>query len=193
VSGGALSTSLLFDSKGTTDLREQVVVGSVGRRFGDTLSLRVGGGVVTSGRIADLGRHYDLEPGWLTSVTVAREWLGASGHGWFVSTALTIGVAGTRTTREGQSTSLLAQDNRIGAVIGRTVGGVYSPYAVLRAFGGPVYWRRDGERVVGGDLHHYALGAGGSFTIAGSLDVVGELTFVGEKTFTLGVSESFWD
>jgi hypothetical protein len=73
------------------------------------------------------------------------------------------------------------------------VGGVYSPYAVFRAFGGPVYWSRDGESVIGGDLHHYAIGAGGSFTVGGRVDIVGEWTFLGEKTVTLGVSISFWD
>jgi hypothetical protein len=166
----------------------------VGRRFGDALSLRIGAGAITSGRVVDFGRRYDLAPGWLASVTVAREWLGPAGHGWFVSTALTIGVAGTRTTGPvDASTSFVAQDSRIGAVVGRTVGGVYSPYAVLRAFGGPVFWRRDGDRVVGGDLHHYGIGAGGSFTIAGMVDIVGEATLIGEKTFTLGVSVSFWD
>jgi hypothetical protein len=171
-----------------------VVVGSFGRRFGDVLSLRLGAGAITSGRLVDGGQRYDIEPGWLTSATIAREWLGRSGHGWFVSTALIVGVSGTHTTNpDAGRTSLVAQDNRISVVAGKTVGGVFSPYATARVFGGPVMWRRGDQDVVGGDVHHYAIGAGGSFTISGVVDIVGETTLIGEKTFSLGVSVSFWD
>jgi hypothetical protein len=194
VSAGALSTRIDFDSGPSSDLKEQVVVGSFGRRFGDVASLRLGAGALVSGSVVDRGLRHDLDPGWLVSATLAREWLGASGHGWFVSTALTIGVSGTHTTNPDVGrTSLLAQDNRIGAVAGKTVGGVFSPYVTARVFGGPVLWRRDGRDVTGGDVHHYGIGAGGSFTVAGTVDIVGEATLIGEKTFTLGVSVSFWD
>jgi hypothetical protein len=170
------------------------VVGSFGRRFGDVLSLRLGGGAIVSGRMVDQGIRYDIEPGWLTSATIAREWLGRSGHGWFVSTAFTIGVSATHTTNPDLGrTSLVAQDNRISAVAGKTVGGVFSPYATVRLFGGPVMWHRGDQDVTGGDVHHYGIGAGGSFTISGVVDVVGEATLIGEKTFSLGVSVSFWD
>jgi hypothetical protein len=186
-------TRLRFDSE-TADFSEQVVVGSFGRRFGDVLSLRLGAGAITSGRIVDRGLGYEIEPGWLTSATIAHEWLGRSGHGWFVSTALTIGVSATHTTNpEEGRTSLVSQDTRLSAVAGKTVGGVFSPYATARVFGGPVSWHRGGEDVVGGDLYHYGIGAGGSFTIAGVVDIVGETTLIGEKTFSLGVSVSFWD
>jgi len=87
----------------------------------------------------------------------------------------------------------VAQDNRISAVAGKTVGGVFSPYAAVRVFGGPVWWHRGGQDVTGGDVHHYGIGAGGSLTISGMVDIVGETTLIGEKTFSLGVSVSFWD
>jgi len=191
---GALSTRISFDSGPNTDLNEQVIVGSFGRRFGDVVSLRLGAGGIVGGRLVDRGLHYDLEPGWLVSATAAREWLGRSGHGWFVSTALVIGVSGAHTWNpEAGRTSFVAQDNRLSVVAGKTVGGVFSPYATARAFGGPVFWRRRDHDVVGGDEHHYGIGAGGSFTIGGLVDVVGEATLIGEKTFTLGVSYSFWD
>jgi hypothetical protein len=186
-------TKLSFDSE-DADLREQVVVGSFGRRFGDVLTLRLGAGAIVAGRMVDRGMHYDIEPGWLTSATIAHEWLGSSAGGWFVSTALTIGVSATHTTNpDAGRTSLVAQDNRISAVAGRTVGGVFSPYAAVRVFGGPVWWRRGDQDVTGGDVHHYGIGAGGSFTVSGIVDIVGEATLIGEKTFSLGVNVSFWD
>ena len=194
VSAGALSTRISFGSGPDTDFEEQVVVGSFGRRFGDVVSLRLGAGGIVGGRLVDHGMHHDLGAGWLVSATAAREWLGTTAHGWFVSTAVVIGVSGAHTTNPyAGRASLVAQDNRLVVVAGKTVGGVFSPYATARAFGGPVFWHRGGQDVVGGDAHHYGIGAGGSFTIRGFVDVVGEATLIGEKTFTLGVSFSFWD
>jgi hypothetical protein len=157
-------------------------------------SLRLGVGAIVGGRLVDHGMHYDLSPGWLVTATAAREWLGSSGHGWFVSTAIIIGVSGAHTSNPvAGSAPLIAQDNRLSVAAGKTIGGVWSPYLTARAFGGPVFWRRGDQDVVGGDSHHYGIGAGGSFTIRGFVDVIGEATLIGEKTFTLGVSFSFWD
>jgi hypothetical protein len=194
VSAGALRTRISFDSGPDTYFDEQVVVGSFGRRLGDVVSLRLGAGAIVGGRLVDHGLHYDLSPGWLVSATAAREWLGSSAQGWFVSTAVVIGVSGAHTTNaiDGRA-SLVAQDNRLSVVAGKTIAGVWSPYFTARAFGGPVFWRRGGQDVVGGDQHHYGIGAGGSFTIRGLVDVVGEATLIGEKTFTLGASFSFRD
>jgi hypothetical protein len=149
---------------------------------------------VLAGEMERPGVRYTVEPGWLASVTAARSWFGGAKDEAFLATSLTIGVSSAHTTdAAGASVALTAQDNRLGLLVGRNFAGIWSPYAVARVFGGPVFWHVDGEDVVGSDRHHYALGLGGSFTIAGSLDVVAEAAFLGERSVALGLGYSLWD
>ena len=60
----------------------------------------------------------------------------------------------------GANVSYDAFDLRGGALVGTTFAGVLSPYAVVRAFGGPITWQYQGQSVTGTDAHHYQVGAG---------------------------------
>lgn len=158
------------------------------------LTLTIAGGAVLDGELAQPGIGYDIAPGWLTAVTVGRRWLGGGKNDFFLATSLTVGISFTHTeSPTGVRTSLVAQDNRLGVVVGRTVAGIWNPYIVARVFGGPVHWNIDGTDVVGSDRHHYAIGLGGSLAVAGAVDIVGEAAFFGERSFVFGATYSFWD
>jgi hypothetical protein len=158
------------------------------------LTLTLSGGAVLDGELDGGGVRYDVTPGWLAAVTVARQWLAGGKDDFFLTTSLTVGFSSAHTeSPSGTRTGLTAQDTRIGVLFGRTFAGIWSPYVVGRVFGGPVHWNIDGTDVVGSDRHHYAIGLGGSITVRSSLDLVAEGAFFGERSFVLGASYAFWD
>jgi hypothetical protein len=107
-----------------------------------------------------------------------------------------------RGTRTDGSTSPGAQpetprftafDLRAGAIAGKTIAGVFTPYVTARAFGGPVSWRFDGDAVTGTDLYKYQLGGGLSLALFDrKLDVFAEGIALGERGFAAGVGTSFF-
>jgi hypothetical protein len=68
---------------------------------------------------------------------------------------------------------------------------IFRSYAVVRAFGGPVNWRYQGEAVKGNDAHHYQVGAGLGVRITKSLSLVAEGVPLGERAVSLGASFVF--
>ena len=97
-----------------------------------------------------------------------------------------------RDVGDGPSGSLYAAlDLRLGALVGTTIAGVLSPYAVGRVFGGPVYWAYQGEDVIGTDAHHYQLGAGLTVVAFGRVNVFAEGVPIGERSFAAGTAFAF--
>jgi len=80
-----------------------------------------------------------------------------------------------------------AGDARLAAMIGKSFGPVV-PFLGARAFGGPVSWRLAGQSVMGGDAHHYAVGAGLSVRLPARLELFAEAMPLGERSATAGVS-----
>jgi hypothetical protein len=74
---------------------------------------------------------------------------------------------------------------------GWTFARLLSPYVEARAFGGPAYWRVQGEDVQGTDAYHYQLGAGASLLIARRLDVFVEGVGLGERGVSTGLGLAF--
>jgi len=193
----AFRSDLRFDGRYDLGVEEGSASASVGRRFGDLFTLRLDGGAIVGGELQQDGARYHVDPGWVVSATIARKWFGDPGDLFFFATTLTVGVSAANTQGEngvgdGSRPLLVAQDNRLGAVLGHVFGGVWSPYVAARAFGGPVFWRFDGHDVTGTDRHHYTIGLGGNLTV-GDFDVSAEGAFFGERSLSIGVSHSFWD
>jgi hypothetical protein len=158
------------------------------------LTLTLSGGALLDGELDGGGVRYDVSPGWLAAVTVARQWVGGGKNDFFLTTSLTVGFSSTHTeSPAGVRTGLTAQDTRLGVIFGRTFAGIWNPYVVGRVFGGPVHWSIDGTDVVGGDRHHYTIGLGGSLALGSSVDLVAEGMFFGERSFVLGMTYSSWD
>jgi hypothetical protein len=79
---------------------------------------------------------------------------------------------------------------RIGAVAGWPLLEAVTPYALARVFGGPVWWSYQGADLLGGDVHHYQLGAGVLFRV-GPVDLFAEGVPLGEQTFAGGAGVLF--
>jgi hypothetical protein len=75
----------------------------------------------------------------------------------FVALSGVFSAAFAQTRAAGEpADSYTALDLRIGLIAGTVLFDVLVPYAVVRAFGGPVFWQGH----TGTDVHHYQLGAG---------------------------------
>lgn len=183
---GAVRTTLLLGAARVA--AEQVTVGaSVGRfvdpRRGWTLSL----GALVAGRIE--GRP--LGPG--VQAAVAGSWLvrrerRRSAWPFVLLTGSLAGVVASGEASDGDA-RYAAVDLRLGGAAGRSLaGGRLTVYGAARVFGGPVSWRRDGERVVGGDRWHVTAGAGLTVRIPGVADLGLEALPLGEQGATVSVT-----
>jgi hypothetical protein len=54
-----------------------------------------------------------------------------------------------------------------------------------------VFWRLAGEDVLGGDVHHYALGAGAILRLPARLEVFAEGMALGERSVSVGAGVAF--
>jgi hypothetical protein len=66
-----------------------------------------------------------------------------------------------------------------------------SPYAVVRVFGGPVFWHYQESSVIGTDLYHVQLGAGLAWRIKGKVDLFMKGVPLGERAITGGIAAVF--
>ena len=152
------------------------------------LGLQLGAGGVMSGEI-DGSR---LGPGasvFLGSSYRAIDERDAPG---FLQINLTLSATRAATEAPG-APMLTAFDLRLSAIAGSTIANFFTPYAVARAFGGPVYWTIAGKDVTGTDVYKYQLGAGMSFTLPSRvLDLFVEGVAFGERTIAAGVGTTFY-
>jgi hypothetical protein len=184
-SGGySIATIDFGDGERDVDIATVLVTGS--RRLGDRFGLDVAAGAVVAGAV-------ELEPGGEVSPGVALA-IGGSVLAVYETDRRpfvlgTLGLAGFRAPAradDGERHPLTALDLRAGALVGKTFGPV-TPYLAARGFAGPVSWRFAGEDRVGGDIHHYTLGAGVTARIE-RVTIGGEVMPVGERSAALTAS-----
>ena len=107
----------------------------------------------------------------------------------FVGATASLSTALARATSDDGSSRLWsAWDLRAGVMVGKTLAGHVVPYAAARAFGGPVFWRRGGARVTGGDRYHVTAGAGLTVRLPHRLDLSVEVMPLGERSATAGAT-----
>lgn len=193
-SAGAFATKLRFEGDRDFDVSEHSAAISVGRRFGDALTLRLDGGAIAGGALAGTDAHATVGLGWIASATGAHRFAFAGSAHAFLVLSLTVGVSRARTeATDGAESALTAQDTRLGVAAGPTVAGVFSPYVAARAFGGPVFWNVGGTSVVGSDRHHYTVGLGGSLALGKTLTLSYETMFFGERSASIALGAAIWD
>lgn len=108
-----------------------------------------------------------------------------------VSGVVSASHAKTRLRGRDESVSYSAFDLRLGLIAGTTVFDILSPYAVARAFGGPVFWRYEGEATTGTDTSHFQLGVGVTLRPVDALAVYVEGIPLGERGLSGGASFAF--
>jgi hypothetical protein len=189
------STAIRFsDDIKPEETRDNVLV-TLAYRPSRRLTLELGAGSLIGGKLRIQDVDYDFSPGLLTMLGGSYRVLDALGTRPFV---LFTGQAAfiAATTRENGSAAspsvgYHAFDVRLGAVVGWTLFNVLSPYAAVRAFGGPVYWQYGGASVTGTDTHHYQVGGGLSVLIARRVDAFVEGVPLGELGVSAGAGVIF--
>jgi hypothetical protein len=179
----------------------RAAVVTVERRMTPAFTLQLGAGaslwgeLVMDDREAPGGRaRYLLSPGWLASISASIRLVDGAGARPFVLLSGTLSASGASTARElagAPSGSFYAFDIRAGATIGKTLWQVVSPYAAVRAFGGPIFWHTGGETRLGTDRYHFQIAAGAAVNLHASVDVFAEIVPLGERAVTLGAGVSF--
>jgi hypothetical protein len=189
-----MRTDVRFDGDSTFELTEQAATLFVGYSAPAGWSLRATLGALVDGGLEGngaLGTH-DIAPGVVGAIGAARQWTPGE-SGWFItgSAGLSIAAASTHETGAAGEPRFVAADVRIGAIAGRTVAKIWSPYVLARAFGGPVWWKIDGASVSGSDTRHFQLGAGMSLATSFGLTMVADVSALGEQAASLGASIRF--
>jgi len=185
VTGGWFSTEIDFGDR-EVSLRETTVMAAANYHPNAAFGFDLGLGAILGGEV---GEHDgDVSAG--AAASAAATWLALFETERRPFLLLSLSLSGSRNeavSDDGREHPLTAWDARIGAMVGKTFGPA-TPYAVGRAFGGPVSWTLAGEEVTGGDVHHYAVGAGAALRFARRLHIALEAMPLGEQSAALSAS-----
>lgn len=184
--GGTFSgvrTTLVFDGAERLVLEALAVSASFEWRASERVTLAAGAGGVVAGRLRGAGEDFDFLGGLVASLSGSALLFDQDGARPFLMLAGAVSFSGVRAA----PTAYVALDLRASLVAGYTLFERFTPYAVARGFGGPVFWRGQ----VGTDLFHYQLGAGAVVGLPLGLDLSLEVVPLGEQRFTAGFGSSF--
>ena len=165
---------------------------SLERRLSDRWTLGGALGSTVAGLIDLQGNPFDVSPGPVVAATASFRPLDEGTVAPFVllTGAVTASLSWTAPSGGGPSSPLTAFDVRVGALAGKTIAQVVTPYLLARVFGGPVLASLAGQSYVGTDAYHYQLG-GGVSVHAGRVDVLVEGVPLGERGVVAGVGVAF--
>ena len=180
---------LRFDGEFDADLSQYAAVASAGYRAFEQTTVQLSAGAVLGGRLSANATDHEVRPGFLLSAQVAQQWLDPGAP--FLVTSFAFGYSSARTeSPQGESSRLTASDLRFSLLAGYTVSEWLSPFALTRAFAGPVAWEDGGADRSGSDRNHYALGAGIVARASGArLTLSGSA--LGERSVSVGASYHF--
>jgi len=133
---------------------EGLVAAGLSRDFG-ALSFGVRAGVVVGGHIDVAGARLDIDPGFVVATSLDWRVLTAPRDPLSLTLGLQLGVSRATVVDTGRKDGWTALDLRASVTASRTFGPV-TPYASVRLFGGPVFWRG----ATGSDTKHVQLAAG---------------------------------
>ena len=204
------STTLLFGEGRRADLTRHALFGSaqIPLTRSGSYSALVGAGGIAGGTLVHGAARDTIGPGFAAFTGIAGRIVDGRGAIPFVQLTATLSVThaltrtddhGTRTdgtfsrSRQAESPRFTALDLRVGAIAGKTLAEVFTPYVTARAFGGPIAWRFDGETVTGTDLYKYQLGGGLSLALFDRrFDVFAEGIALGERGVAAGIGTTFF-
>jgi len=163
--------------------------------FTSRWAFEIGVGSILGGRLGTGNREQEFRPGLLTSVGASWRVNDADGAVPFVALTgqLAFATTSTRPTSGASSPtgSYNALDLRLGAVAGWPLASILTPYALGRVFGGPVWWKGPVDDLLGGDVHHFQIGAGLLARIGGPIDLFVEGVPLGEQGVSAGAGVLF--
>jgi hypothetical protein len=179
------STQIVFDGTTRLSVEQLAATATLGSFASPRLGWSASAGGVLAGRIE--GR--DVLGGATVGGTLS--WLPVYERPGrpFLAVTASLGAAFVRARADdAMPHSWWAFDARGGVTVGKTFADHWVPYVSARGFGGPVYWTRAGDGIVGTDRYHVTLGAGLIVRIPRSVDVTVEAMPLGERSAALGVT-----
>jgi hypothetical protein len=194
VSYGVFGTDLIFLSGASASIERRAISATFERRMSDTWTLAASAGAGLPGHILLGGERYLIEPGFFAAVASSWRVLAGEGELPFLLLSVTLGGSGASTRHlrvESERAALLAFDARLGLVVGKTFWDVLSPYAATRVFGGPIFWSRGGEDLIGSDLRHFQFALGMAAALPNSIDFFAEIAPLGERAVNVGGGLTF--
>jgi hypothetical protein len=147
----------------------------------------VGAGAFLGGHLRTATAKFDFAPGFVG--VAGGSWRLVEGGRYRPFVLVTAQLSYARAESLGAAYN--AFDLRGGVVAATTFWRFLTPYALARAFGGPVYWRYQGQDVVGTDTHHYQLGGGLAVLVRERVDLFAEGIPLGERGLVAGAGLSF--
>ncbi|HKO91464.1 MAG TPA: hypothetical protein VJU61_09950 [Polyangiaceae bacterium] len=184
------STELRFDGSVDADQTRYAALAALAYLPTATLVLQAGVGVALGGSLTLPDGKHEFLPGPTGSLGV--DWRAWDDGRFFLLLSAVLSASFARTQLPGaEAVGYQALDLRIGGQFGVDVADVLRPYAVARAFGGPIFWQYQGADVSGTDAHHYQLGAGLGVRLSRLLNAFVEGIPLGEQALSLGVGLAF--
>jgi hypothetical protein len=137
--------------------------------------------------------HHEIRPGMVWALTIGRRFFGSKPTMPFLLVVGTFSGSSTSTRREsdGERGGLHAFDAKADVSMGWTLGEALSPYAAVRAFGGPVLWEQDGKQRLAGDLYHVSLACGFNLSIDNRVSAYFDGAFLGARGLSGGFAVRF--
>jgi hypothetical protein len=166
------STRLTFGDDAKYDMLRHTVLATLDYRLDKKSSLTLGGGGFIQGKLSGA-----------TDSTMSSGPAAMIGYSYGF---LTEGVTRPNTLY-GDYAGYTALDARLGVLVGKTFFDRLTVYAAGRLFGGPAFWRIDGDSKVGTDLYHYQVGGGLIVRLPAGLDLYAEGIPLGERGFSAGL------
>lgn len=197
VSFGVFGSRLSFFDGPALGIERRAVSASLEYRLTDEMTVGGGAGVGLGGVFAEGSERYEVLPGWLLLATWSRRLLDGRGNKPFLLLGAAFAASGASTRPETRAVvapptaGLYAIDLRAALTVGKTFFQTISPYASVRAFGGPVFWRYQGKGVIGGDTRHYQIALGLAVSLPQGVDAFVDGAPLGEQAMTLGLGKRF--
>ncbi|MFO0661669.1 MAG: hypothetical protein U0165_17825 [Polyangiaceae bacterium] len=190
-----LDTTLLFSgSAPDARIKHHSIAMSLEHTLSERWVLQLSAGSVLGGDMSAAGRSFDIKPGLVASAVGSYRWLDGRGYAPFLLLNVGLSALVSRTEEQNNAherNSLSAFDIRVGATVGKTFFQVVSPYAAVRAFGGPTLWTWQGTSTYGGDHTHVQGAVGLSVAPHRRIDLYGEWAPLGEKRVAFGAGVAF--
>ncbi len=193
VSAGVIesATTIVFSGADEVRLERTAVSAAFEWRLRDDLSLSFSAGAMLRGRMWG-AEQATVQPGALAAVTLSWRIVEPVGQAPLVLWTNTVSFVWHQTLlSSGERVPYTAFDLRTGIVVGKTFWNMFTPYAVARLFGGPVYWRVGGQAAQGTDKFHFQVGAGAVLSLKRIVDLYVEAVPLGELAAVAGAGVSF--
>jgi hypothetical protein len=190
-SGVSTWTALTFGGGNRGDETRYAALGTFAYDPTRRVTLLAGIGAALGGELDMPAGRYVFAPG--PTALLGVSWHAIEGKP-FLSLSLDVAFLASTTEPSGGGAAPIgyeALDARGGVTFGTTLFDALSPYALARAFGGPVFWRYQGAAVTGTDVSHYQLGGGLALYVARRVDVFVEGVPLGERALSAGGAVAF--